>query len=459
MLRHPLPPATDTPMIPKTRMVTARLSAGVSSWRIALVVLWLLAAGCAQSPQPELPPGPAPAPDGKTSGGTNDPRHASAPHVVLISFDGFKPEYLDRFDLPNFRRAMARGIRATLTPVFPSLTFPNHVSLVTGRFADRHGIVANSFYDPQRDQSYSLSDSVAVSDGTWYRGEPVWVTAERQGMVAACYFWPGSEAAIGGIRPTIATKYASSVPNEARVQAVLEWLARPADTRPHLITLYFSELDSVSHRASLDSPDIERAAQSLDRSLGQLMDGIAALPIAERVYLVLTSDHGMVETGVDQTVRIESLLDLTGVRVAFSGPVTSLHTGGDADRARATRNRLNAKLRHGRAYLRHELPERFHYRSDPRAGDVVVVMDEGWLLHSVDARPSADRYGMHGWDPALRSMKALFLVTGPTIRAGVSVPEVRNVDVYPFLTELLGLTPAIGIDGQAGVIAKQVQAR
>ena len=440
-------------------MVAVRVSLGLRGCRAALLALSLLAVACAGNSLPGTTPPSASTVSARGSGGTNDPRHAKAPHVVLISFDGFKPEYLDRFDLPNFRRAMAGGTRAAMTPVFPSLTFPNHLSLVTGRYADGHGIVANNFYDPERDQSYSLSDSSAVADGTWYRAEPVWVTAERQGMVAACYFWPGSEAAIGGVRPTIATKYDTSVPNEERVRAVLEWLARPDQTRPHLITLYFSELDSVSHRTSLDSPEIERAAQSLDRRLGQLIDGIAALSIADRVYLVLTSDHGMVDTGIDRTVLTESLLDMTGVRVAFTGPVTSLHTGGDVARASAVRDRLNAKLTRGRAFLRTDLPERFHYRSDPRAGDVVVVMDEGWLLHSAGTRRSADRYGMHGWDPQLVSMKALFLVTGAGIRVGAAIPEVRNVDVYPFLTELLGLAPAPGIDGQAGAIAKQAKAR
>jgi alkaline phosphatase D len=424
----------------------------------AVVVLLLLATACAGSARPDTVPGRS-SMSPRATAGINDPRHANAPYVVLLSFDGFKPEYLDRFDLPNFRRATARGTRAAMTPVFPSLTFPNHLSLVTGRYPDGHGIVANTFYDPHRDHTYSLSDPVAVGDGTWYRCEPLWVTAERQGMVAACYFWPGSEAAINGVRPTIAMEYSSTVPNEDRVRGVLEWLALPAERRPHVITLYFSELDYISHRTSLVSPDIERAAQSLDRSLGLLMDGVGAMPIADRVHFVLTSDHGMVETGADRTLRIERLLDLAGVRVAFSGPVTSLHTGGDAVRARATRDRLNATLTHGKAYVREELPSRFHYRSDPRGGDVVVVMEEGWLLHPAGAGPFPDHYGMHGWDPALPSMKALFLVTGPRIRAGASIPEVRNVDVYPFLTELLGLTAAEDIDGQPGAIARQVIVR
>jgi predicted AlkP superfamily pyrophosphatase or phosphodiesterase len=388
------------------------------------------------------------------SGGVNRPEHRDKPHVVLVSFDGFRADYLDRFDLPNFRRVQQRGARARgMTPVFPSLTFPNHYSLVTGLNPDRHGIVANSFLDPVRGARYALSDSRAVSDGTWYGGEPIWVTAESQGMVAACFFWPGSEAAIRGVRPTLWKPFEKNLPNDMRVNTVLEWLQLPADRRPHLITLYFSELDTASHDAPLDSPGVEAAARSLDRSLGVLLDGIDALPIRDRVHLLLTSDHGMVETGASQRIQLASLVDVSGIKVGFDGPVASLHVAGGAGRARQLRDAINAKLQHGRAYLREELPEPYHYRSNPRAGDVVVVMEESWTL-AASGRNTRDsqRWGMHGWDPALQSMRALFLLSGPGIRAGATTSEVRNIDVYPLLTELLGLRPAAGVDGRAGAI-------
>jgi predicted AlkP superfamily pyrophosphatase or phosphodiesterase len=428
--------------------------------RILASLAALALAACAAtttSPPADAPP-PAPI-EGRSSGGINAPAHRDGPYVVLVSFDGFRPAYLERFALPNFRRAMARGARArSMTPVFPSLTFPNHYSLVTGLHPGRHGIVANSFYDPALNRTYSLSDRSAVSDPVWYRGEPIWVTAERQGMVSACFFWPGSEAPIAGVHPTHWKAYDASIPNDERIRTVLDWLRLPAERRPHLITLYFSELDSASHRAPLDSPEVERAAQSLDRTLGLLLDGVDALPVRDRVYLVLTSDHGMVETSAAQTVRLDALVDLSTVRVGFSGPVTSLHVGGDAIRARDLRNRLNAGLQHGRAWLREELPERYHYRTDRRAGDVVVVMDEAWrLIPGADIRPSRAPFGMHGWDPALPSMQAIFLLIGPDITPDLVVPPVNNVDVYPLLTELLGLTPATGIDGRAGAISGLVR--
>jgi predicted AlkP superfamily pyrophosphatase or phosphodiesterase len=429
--------------------------------RAAICLLLLVAFGCSTG-GPRAPFGSGSAlPASRDSGGTNRPERRDAPYLILISFDGFRPDYQDRFELPNFRRVAARGARArAMIPVFPSLTFPNHYSLVTGLHPERHGIVANTFYDPSRDETYSLSDRAAVSDGSWYRGEPIWATAERQGMVAACFYWPGSEAAIGGIRPTFWREFDSSIPNDDRVKTVLEWMKLEPARRPHLITLYFSEVDAVSHRASLDSPDIERAALSVDRTLGLLLDGVAALLPEEQVYLVLASDHGMVETSVAHEVKLDSLVDLSGVRVGFEGPVTSLHVGGDAYRARTLRDHLNARLSHGRAYLREELPERYRYRADPRAGDVVVVMNEPWRLTSPARRPATrDRFGMHGWDPAFASMHAMFLAMGPDITPSTVLPSVHVVDVYPFLTELLGLRPAAKIDGRPGVIANQLRRR
>ena len=394
------------------------------------------------------------------TGGVNAPEQREKPYLILVSLDGFRADYLDRFRLPNLGRVMKRGARAKwMNPVFPSLTFPNHYSLVTGLHPEKHGIVGNSFYDPARRQKYAMHEGAAVTDGTWYRGEPIWVTAETQGMVAACYFWPGSEAAINGVRPTFFMPYDEDTPNDERVKRALDWLRLPADRRPHVITLYFSELDTASHRNALDSPRIESAARSLDTSIGALIDGIDALPFGSQVNLVITSDHGMVDTSWSRSIAIESVVDLSGVVQTFVGPVTSFHVAGnDATRAGKLRDDLNARLRHGRAYLRAELPERYHFAADPRAGDVVVVMDEPWTLKRAAAKlVQIGRRGAHGWDPAVPAMRAIFVAMGPEIRAGTVIDPIDNVDVYPFMTELLGLRPANGIDGQSGRIAAMVK--
>ena len=387
--------------------------------------------------------------------GVNRPDQRNKPYVILVSLDGFRADYLDRFALPNLQRVVRRGVRARwMNPVFPTLTFPNHYSLVTGLYPSHHGIVGNSFYDPARRQKFSMYDAAAATDGTWYRGEPIWVTAEIQGMVAGSYFWPGSEAAIKGVRPTFVTAYDGKVPNDTRVRGVLEWLRLPIEARPHVITLYFSELDSASHDGPLDSANVEKAAQSLDRSIGVLLDGIDALPIHDRINLLITSDHGMVETSAAQAIPIESIADLAGVVATFDGPVTSLHVDGSSpERAQQLRDQINSRLQHGRAYLRQDLPERLHYRSDPRAGDVVVIMDESWTLKRADAKPPRlERWGTHGWDNALPSMRATFVGLGPGIRAGTVIDSIDNIDVYGLMTALLGLTPAAESDGRPRIL-------
>jgi predicted AlkP superfamily pyrophosphatase or phosphodiesterase len=280
-------------------------------------------------------------------------------------------------------------------------------------------------------------------------------------MVAACFFWPGSEAAIAGVRPTISTSYDAGIPNSSRVEAVLGWLRMSEERRPHLVTLYFSELDAASHQGPLDAVAIARAAESLDATLGLLLDGIEALPIRGRVYVLLTSDHGMVETSASRTVLIGSLVDSADVRVGFTGPVASLHVTGGADRAASVRDQVNARLKNGRAHLRKDIPERYHYRADRRIGDVVIVMDESWTVAASIASKLRiwESWGQHGWDPALQSMRAIFAISGPGIREGVTIPDVHNVDVYPLMTELLGLRAAQGIDGRPGHIRGFVMSR
>jgi predicted AlkP superfamily pyrophosphatase or phosphodiesterase len=428
----------------------------------ALALLCLIAVGGRASSleRPALAQAAAPVSTG--SGGINRPEHLAKPSLVLVSFDGFRADYLDRLNLPNFRRVMARGVRAqALRPVFPAITFPNHYSLVTGLHPGRHGIVENTFFDPVRNATYSFRDQATVTDGTWYGGEPIWVTGESQGMVTACFFWPGSEAAIKGVRPMYWNKYDGTVSNANRVATVLEWLRLPDVRRPHLITLYFSDIDSASHRAALDGPEVEKAVMAMDAALGSLLDGIDALPNRDRVILLLTSDHGMANTSAAQTVQLGSLVDTSNIKPSFSGPVAGLHVSGGAGSAQRVRDQLNAKLTSGRAYLRQDLPERYHLRETPRAGDVIVVMDEGWTLATsiINRGLIQSTWGAHGWPPDVASMRALFLIAGPGIRKGVTIPEVENVDVYPLMTELLGLKPAPGIDGRAGRISSLIRDR
>lgn len=389
---------------------------------------------------------------GAGSGGVNRPEQRSKPYVIVVSFDGFRHDYLDRVEVPSFRRVAERGVRADgLIPVFPSKTFPNHYSIATGMYAEEHGLIDNNFYDPTFDATYRMHDAGTVRDARWYGGEPIWVTAERQGMVTGTYFWVGSEAPIGGVRPALARNYNSKVANSTRVRGVLDWLRLPPERRPHLIMLYFSTVDGAGHEHGPDAGEVGEAVRRVDQALAQLVDGIAALPIADEINLILVSDHGM--SGVEPA-RVEYLDDLArlrGVRAINAGPYVTLWVG-DSARADSIRDGLNAGLGYARAYRRYEIPDRFRYGGSERAGDLLVLAEPGHQVLRRGGRPQSG--GAHGYDPASPEMHGIFLAMGPAFRAGTRVPAFENVHVYPLVAHLLGLTPNPAISGRLGEVQR-----
>lgn len=370
------------------------------------------------------------------------------PYVVLLSLDGFRPDYFLERATTHMARVAQRGVRAAgLEPVFPTLTFPNHLSQVTGLYPDRHGIVSNTFYDPARGAWYSLSNG-ATRDGSWYRGEPIWATAERQNVRTASFFWPGSDAEIASRRPSMWKPYNGVVPNAERVDSVLAWLRLEPARRPHLVTLYMSDVDSEGHRVGPDGASIQNAITAVDLALGRLIDGLDALPQRDSVFLVIVSDHGMARYEASQSESFESYADMRGVIVGTAGPYANLHVPAGDTAAIRLRDQLDAGLQHGRAYLRDDVPAALHHRSDPRVGDVVVVMEAPWQIRSGSLFAGG---GHHGW-PADEDMYGILMVYGPGIPAGKTIGRVRAIDLHPFLAELLGIEPAAGIDGTSGAI-------
>ena len=441
---------------PVTHPILSRsgvLRRGLRAAGLLLVVVSLISCGAGANAERERPASPAQPTAG--TGGINHPAAASRPHVVLVSFDGFHPGYLDRFDTPHFDRLAARGMRAAgLVSVFPSLTFPGHYSIATGLHPEAHGIVGNRFFDPVRGAEFSYRRSEDAQDGSWWGGEPIWVTAETQGLVSAAFFFPGTEADIGGVRPSHWRPYDGRVPNRERIEQVVAWLALPPAERPHLITLYFSLVDGAGHRLGPDHPDMRRSVESADGLLGTLMAGLDTLPHAERVALVVVSDHGMAAPDPDRTTVLPPVAELAGVRIVAAGPALGLHVG-DPERARALRDRLNTRLAHARAYLREELPEHLHAGGNPRLGDVLVMPTGlGMVQLAPDDRPPA---GMHGWDPTLPEMHGIFLASGPGITAGAALPAVNAVDVYPLLAHLLGLTQPPDVAGDLAAFAPALE--
>ena len=374
-------------------------------------------------------------------------------YVVVVSFDGLRHDFLDRVAAPAFRRVAARGVRAdALIPVFPTKTFPNHYAIATGSYGATHGIVANTFYDPARDAWFSLYDRTAVEDGRWYGGEPIWAAAERQGVRTATFFWPGSEAAIGGRRPTHWLRYDGTTPNATRVDSSIAWLRLPVALRPRLVMLYFSDVDEAAHHFGPATPESDSAVAAVDRALGRLLDSLAALPFADRVNVVLVSDHGMVRVGPGQVIALDTLVPLdSAVRSGDPGPLLSLWFGGDTARREAVHQALSRTLRHARVYRRAEIPARWRVRETPRIGDLLVVAEHGWLVART-APATSPAPGQHGYDPADPDVQGIFLAAGPGIRALGRIAPLENIHIHPLVAHLLGIQPSAMADGRLDAV-------
>jgi alkaline phosphatase D len=315
--------------------------------------------------------------------------------------------------------------------------------------------VGNSFYDPARRQWYRSNSPATVTDSSWYSGEPIWATAERNGVKSAAYFWPGSEAAIGGIRPSYWTKYDGKVTNEARVNGVISWLRKPGAERPHLALVYFSDVDDTTHRNGPEAPSTAGVVRNVDHVLAMLVDSIRSLPFRDSVNIVIVSDHGMTATSASRLIGVSEVLiaagvDTTGIEMSDNGPTLSLWFGGDSVRARRALAALTP-VAHMQSYARAGIPERFHVRQSPRIGDLLLVADEGWTIERrlSDRSPST---GAHGYDPALASMQGIFLAAGPNVRALGTIPSFENVNVYPFVAALLHLEHVPKVDGDISVL-------
>lgn len=367
------------------------------------------------------------------------------PQVLLISIDGFRWDYLDRPEARRLREVAARGVRAErLIPVFPTKTFATHYSIVTGLYPEEHGILANNIWDDEIGQRFTLSDRAVQEDPRWWGGEPIWVTAVRQGQRAATYFWPGSDVEIQGVRPTWYRVYNNSTPNDRRVRTVLGWLGRDPAEAPSVVTLYFSDVDNAGHSFGPDAPETSAAIAHVDSLVGILVDGIASRGIADRVNLIIVSDHGMASTSRDRQIALDDYIDMSRVRVVDWSPVLALTP--DADYRDEAYRRLKGAHPNLQVYRKGEVPARLHYNNHPRITPLIGLADEGWSITTRarlrTARPDQLDGATHGWDPELVSMGALFVAQGPAFREGVTVPPLHAIHLYELMTHILGLQPA-----------------
>ncbi|WP_430419237.1 ectonucleotide pyrophosphatase/phosphodiesterase [Phenylobacterium sp.] len=374
-----------------------------------------------------------------TACATSAPRPASRPLVILISIDGYRADYLDRGGSPVLAQLAKTGARGMMRPSFPSKTFPNHYTLVTGLRPDRHGIVENNIEDPEiPGVTFRMSNVPAVQDARWWdQGEPIWVTAERAGIVAGAQFWPGSEAAVRGVRPSYWRRFDQSVPPEARVDQVLGWLDLPRAQRPGLVALYFDDVDTAGHDYGPDSAELNAAVARVDGALGRLTAGLKARGIVANVIVV--ADHGMAPMSTAREVFLDDVAPREAFRVLAGGAFVTLYPekGREAELDRA----LIRPHEHFQCWRKAEIPARFHYGKNPRVAPYVCLPETGWRLSTRDYKPSKPERGAHGFDPDSPAMAAIFVANGPGIRTGVMLAPFDNVSVYPMLAKLLGVAP------------------
>ena len=396
--------------------------------RAALLAFVLVLTACAAPTRPATPRAAPP---------------ADTP-LLLISIDGFRANYFELGLTPNLERLAQSGVRAQwMSPSYPSLTFPNHYTLVTGLRPDHHGVIHNSMSDSAIGR-FKVADRDAVGDTRWWNGgEPIWIGAQKAGLRSATLFWPGSEAPIHGMRPNRWRPFDAKIDENARVDEVLSWLGEPAATRPHVATLYFDALDHESHDHGPDSAESRQAMQRIDAAIGRLLDGLSARGQLEQVNLIVVSDHGMAEVAPGQRIAVEDMVSIEQATVTSVGQ--SIGIAPKPGREAEVEQRLLGKHDHYDCWRKSELPARWHYGTHPRVPPIVCQMHEGW--DAIEAEklknwPKNQTRGSHGYDPALPSMRAIFLARGPAFKRGATLAPFDNVDVYPLLARLLGIAPA-----------------
>jgi len=364
--------------------------------------------------------------------------------LILVSFDGYRPDYLDRGLSPNLRVLADDGVRArALRPAFPTLTFPNHYTIVTGLYPEHHGIVNNRMVDPAIGKRFVYNDDKTISDPAWWGGEPLWVGVERAGKHAATMFWPGSDVAIAGVRPERWRLFDAKLPPAARVDQVLAWLDLPAGERPDFVTLYFEQVDHASHLHGPDSPEVDAALREMDAALGRLLGGLQRRGLKNVANLVIVSDHGGTAAGAGKIALLDDIVEIADIDIANAGVLAGFAP--KPGRERSVEQKVLQPHAHMHCWAKADVPLRLHYRDNPRIPPLLCLADDGWLISTRAAVSQPNRrisLGEHGYDNDDPNMRALFVAHGPAFRRGLVVPEFDNVDIYPMLAAILGIAAA-----------------
>jgi predicted AlkP superfamily pyrophosphatase or phosphodiesterase len=385
-------------------------------------------------------------------GRSNSEEQQKKPYVILISADGFRYDYAKKYNATHLLELSSNGVQAkAMIPSFPSVTFPNHYTLVTGMYPSHHGLVANSFYSAEKNDQYNMSNKLKVKDGNWYGGTPLWVLAEQQQMLAASLFWVGSEAAIKGIRPTYYYTYTEKVSMPERIEIVLNWLKLPEEKRPHLITFYLSEPDHSAHHFGPETSEAAAAVKKVDSVVYQLTQAVNTTGLP--VNFVFVSDHGMTQVDTTNPIPAPKIIDADKFKTTYSSTMLSLYAKDKTD-VKPMYEALRKSAKDYKVYLKSGMPKRLHYSAEDdrmnRIGDILLLPE--WPRVFSEKKPGM---GHHGFDPRkVKDMQATFMAWGPAFNEHVTIPKFENVHVYPLITNILGLTYTEQIDGKIEMLEK-----
>lgn len=377
------------------------------------------------------------------------------PYVILISADGFRYDYAKKYNAKNLLKLSENGVAAkAMMPSFPSITFPNHYSIITGLYPAHHGLVDNFFYDYKRKDFYSMSDKDRVRDGSWYGGEPLWALAEKQGMLSASMFWVGSESDAGGKRPSYYYNYHEKFSPEDKVEKVVSWLKLPMDKRPHFITLYFPEVDHEGHKFGPDSPETEASVHLIDAAVGSLVQKVKDLGL-KNVNFIFLSDHGMIKVNKQEPIAIpEMLLDKTRFDYFNSQTLLRVVVKNPAEVKSVYHELKKNETKDYKVFLEKRFPKRLHFSEKDdrynRIGQILLVPKAPNIFLEKGKKTSI---GKHGYDPKTTpEMRATFYAFGPAFKEHLEINKFSNVNVYPLIAKILGLKITEPIDGKIQVL-------
>ena len=368
--------------------------------------------------------------------------------VVMISLDGFRWDYIEKHDAENIKRIAQNGVRATkMWPVYPSKTFPNHISIITGLLPINHGIIDNKFCDKQRGECYKMGKG--QGDSTWLNGIPLWNLAKMQGLKSAAYFWPESDARFNGMTPDYFYHYSQHSDYQTRIDQMVEWLKLPQKQRPSFVAGYFSLVDSMGHDFGPDSKEVYDAVQKMDKLIGQFIERLKKLP--HDINLVLVADHGKSSLKEDKTITINSLnipkswtVKNTGPRVLIYANDTSL------ENVNTAKQQLRLISNNRYAVLDDTILKQRHYHGSSRIPDIILET-KAPSVFSFDGK--LDYKGTHGFANT-DDMAAMFVATGPAFKKGYQINEMSNLEIYPTIAKILGLEMIRDVDSDGATLLK-----